>query len=82
MQNWQLQDAKARMSELVKRAQLAPQSITVHGEPVAVLVSRKTFDTLSQNKVTLTAFMQASPWAEADDLVVQREGGNTRTVKL
>ena len=33
MEHWQLQEAKARMSELVKRAQAAPQGITLHGKP-------------------------------------------------
>ena len=36
MEHWQLQEAKARMSELVKRAQAAPQGITLHGKPVEI----------------------------------------------
>ena len=40
--SWQLQDAKARLSEVVKLAQSeGPQAITVHGKPAAVLVSRE-----------------------------------------
>jgi antitoxin Phd len=42
MQTWQLQEAKGKFSEVVKRAQSqGPQNITVHGEPVAVLISRR-----------------------------------------
>lgn len=48
MRTWPMQEAKARMSELVKRAQTQPQEITVHGKSVAVVISRETFDRLSQ----------------------------------
>ena len=40
MHSWQIQEAKARISEVVKCAQnQGPQEITLHGKPVAVLVS-------------------------------------------
>ena len=83
MQHWQLQEAKARMSELVKRAQAAPQGITLHGKPVAVLVSQATFDMLSQAKGSLLDFMQASPLAElagSDEPAFERERSRTRRV--
>jgi prevent-host-death family protein len=36
MRTWQLQDAKARLSEVVKRAEKeGPQGITVHGHSTA-----------------------------------------------
>ena len=78
MQNWQLQEAKARMSELVKRAQVAPQGITLHGKPVAVVISQATFDTLSQANGSLLDFMQASPLAGSDEPLFERETGRTR----
>jgi prevent-host-death family protein len=82
MQSWQLQQAKARMSELVKRAQLAPQSITLHGKPVAVVVSQATFDALSQAKGSLVDFMRASPLAEGsgDEPTFERNRSPTRRV--
>ena len=41
MQTWQIQTAKARFSELVKQAaEDGPQEITLHGKPVAVVLSR------------------------------------------
>ena len=82
MEHWQLQEAKARMSELVKRAQAAPQGITLHGKPVAV-VSQSTFDTLSQAKSSLQEFMQASPLAElpgSNEPAFGRERSRTRRV--
>jgi prevent-host-death family protein len=80
MQTWQLQDAKARMSELVKRAQEAPQYITLHGKPVAVLVSQATFEALSQAKGSLVDFMRASPLAEGrgDEPSFERSPSRTR----
>ena len=47
--------AKARMSELIKCVQSQPQDITVHGKSVAVVmvvvvVSRETFDRLTQTQ--------------------------------
>lgn len=39
---WSLQDAKARLSEVVKRAMTeGPQTVTVHGK-VAVLITNQT----------------------------------------
>lgn len=47
MEIWRLQEAKACMSELVKRAQTQPQVITLHGKSVAVVISHDTVDRLS-----------------------------------
>ncbi len=78
MQTWQLQDAKARMSELVKRAQEAPQSITLHGKPVAVLVSQAAFDGMSRASGTLVDFMRASPLASSETPAFTRSRSRTR----
>ena len=82
MNSWQLQDAKARMSELIKRAQESPQSITLHGKPVAVVVSRETFEALSQAKGSLVDLMRASPLYDADDVVIERDKSPARKVRL
>ena len=48
MQTWQMQDAKARLSEVLRRAERdGPQDITLHGRSVAVMLSRETFDRLT-----------------------------------
>ena len=39
MAKWALQDAKARLSEVVRAAKKEPQMITLRGEETAVLVS-------------------------------------------
>ena len=69
MSTWQLQEAKGKFSELVKRArQEGPQDITVRGEPVAVMLSRADYQRLTQPKPSLVAFLRQSPLAgvEAD----------------
>lgn len=45
---WQLQDAKARFSKLVKRArEMRPQHVSVHGEPAVVVISEEEFTKLT-----------------------------------
>jgi antitoxin Phd len=66
---WQVQEAKAELSALLKAAEDAgPQTITRHGEPVAVVLSCKDFDKLnrrsSARKGSLTAFF--SQWPELE----------------
>jgi prevent-host-death family protein len=83
MQSWQMQEAKAKISELVKRAQVdGPQEITMHGKPVAVLVSRETFDRLSQQGDSLAAFMRRSPLFGLDEVEFDRDRSLTRNVDL
>lgn len=82
MHTWQMQEAKARMSELVKRAQSQPQGITVHGKSVAVVISRQTFDRLSQTQDSLVDFMRRSPLCGADDIVLERDQSLTREVSF
>ena len=41
---WRLSDAKARFSEVVKRARERPQRVSVDGEDAVVIMSSKLFD--------------------------------------
>ncbi len=73
MQAWQLQDAKNRFSEVVKKArEEGPQSVTVHGQPAAVVVSALEFEALIKPRMSFTDFLlsdapDAKPWP--DDVV-------------
>lgn len=82
MQTWQMQEAKARMSELVKRAQMQPQDITLHGKSVAVVISRETFDRLLQTQDSLVDFMRRSPLYDADTLEIERDRSLTREISF
>lgn len=66
---WQLQDAKARFSELVRRAcDAGPQRITVHGKDAVVVVSAEQFDSLSASMVApkLSELLRNSPLSEIE----------------
>jgi prevent-host-death family protein len=62
MGTWQLQEAKARLSEVIKKAgKEGPQKITVHGEPTAVVISSEEYERLKHPKGTFVEFMRNSP---------------------
>jgi prevent-host-death family protein len=59
MRHWALQDAKARLSELVRAAEKEPQIITLHGEPkVEVRAIRRK---KSKRPMTLLEALRACP---------------------
>ena len=63
---WQLQEAKARFSELVRKAEReGPQQITVRGEPAVVVVSHAEYERLRSKgrPGNLVDFMLKSPLA-------------------
>lgn len=82
MHSWQIQEAKARISELIRQAQERPQDITLHGKSVAVVVSRAEFDRLSQAEDSLVDFMRRSPLHGLDELDLERDKSLTRSVAL
>ena len=82
MDTWQIQEAKARMSELIKRAQLQPQDITLHGKSVAVVLSRESFDRLSKAQGSLVDFMRESPLYGTEDITLERDSSLTREVEF
>jgi prevent-host-death family protein len=66
---WRLQDAKARLSEVVRQAQQrGPQRVTVHGRDAVVVVRADEFDRM-QRPVSgrdIVAALAGSPLAEVD----------------
>ena len=64
---WRLQDAKARLSEVVRQAQQrGPQRVTLHGRDAVVVVRADEFDRI-QRPVSghdIVAALAASPLAE------------------
>lgn len=79
MHAWQMQEAKSRLSELVKAAaSQGPQEITVHGRSVAIVLSRADYDKLAGTGESLVAFMRRSPLAGDEDLDFSRDRSLTR----
>lgn len=59
---WQLQEAKNRLSQVVEKAiQEGPQTITLRGKPAVVVVSVETFRRLARRRNKLSAFFAESP---------------------
>ncbi|MDF9392577.1 type II toxin-antitoxin system Phd/YefM family antitoxin [Methylococcus capsulatus] len=83
MREWALQDAKARLSEVVRLAmEHEPQEITLRGEPAVVVLSREDYDRLTQRRESLVEFMRCSPLYGADDVEFSRDQSLTREVEL
>ena len=82
MLTWQLQEAKGKFSEVVKRAlNEGPQGITVRGEPVAVVISRAEYARLTKPKPGFVEFMRGSPMTGLE-LDIERPPGLTREIVL
>ena len=81
--NWQVQEAKARFSELVRSADSGPQTITVHGRRAAVVLSADDYDRLkdSRGKPALTEFLRDSPLAGVE-LDLGRDRSMPRKTRL
>jgi len=83
MRTWQIQEAKARLSEVVKDAeQEGPQEITLHGRSVAVVLSRAEYDRLAGTGESLVEFMRRSPLYGQDDIELPRDKSLIREVEL
>jgi prevent-host-death family protein len=78
---WTLAGAKARLSEVVDRAQAGPQIITRNGKPSAVVVSADEWARKTARKGTLAEFLLASPLRGAD-LDLERHRDAPRDVEL
>lgn len=74
---WQLQEAKNRLSELVRQARKdGPQTITVHGADAVVVVDAEQFRKLSPRKGSFVEFLRRSPLVGTEiDISRSRDSG-------
>lgn len=66
---WKLEDAKARFSEVVRRARaIGPQRVTVRGEPAVVVIDAAELDRLvpAGERGSLVAFLEGLGLDELD----------------
>ena len=71
---WSVAEAKARLSEVIDRAQGEPQVITRNGKPSAIVVSVEEWARKTTRKGTLAEFLLNSPLRGAElDLDRQRD---------
>ena len=82
MIRWQLQDAKNRLSELVRKARAeGPQVITLRGHDAVVVVSANEFRKLSRPRGSLVDFFRKSPLAGVN-LDLDRSTDTGRRIEL
>jgi prevent-host-death family protein len=82
---WPLQDAKARFSEVVKRAvEQGPQHVSVRGEPTVVVLSEKTFAELTASRPSIVDHLLDGPAWPHDlvDVINARSKDTGRDVDL
>jgi antitoxin Phd len=74
MGQWQLQDAKARFSELIKSAQEdGPQQVTVRGKPSAVVISVEGYEAMKRQRPRFVELLRASPLVGAEIEIVRSD---------
>ncbi len=75
--SWKLEDAKARFSEVVRRARdEGPQAVTVRGHPAVVVIDAETYERLAAPapELPFVAFLESLA-LEGLDLTRQRDKG-------
>lgn len=79
---WQLQEAKARFSELVNEVvEDGYHTITKNGQPVVVVISCEEFEKLKMPKNTIAEFFAQSPFSTFD-LEIERTKDFVREIDL
>lgn len=79
---WQLQEAKARFSELVNEViEDGYHTITKNGRPVVVVISQEEFEKFQSPKKPLGEFLLESPFSQSE-LDIQRDKDPGREVDL
>ncbi|OUS72460.1 hypothetical protein B1748_24895 [Paenibacillus sp. MY03] len=80
---WQLQEAKNKLSYVVKKARdEGAQIISVRGEPTAIILSIEEYNRLTQMKSSLTDFFQESPFSDDLQLDLERSTAPSREVDI
>lgn len=79
---WQLQEAKNRFSEVVKKAITeGPQTVTRHGEEIVVVLSKAEYNRLKKSQVGLVDFFRQSPLVGVE-LDLERDQSLPRDINL
>lgn len=79
---WQLQEAKNKLSQLIKNADKGvPQYITVHGKNTAVILSTKEYEKLKRPASKLSSVL-LMPVLEKEDELFERNQDTGRDIDL
>ncbi|MDR0848858.1 MAG: type II toxin-antitoxin system Phd/YefM family antitoxin [Propionibacteriaceae bacterium] len=78
MSVWQVQEAKQKFSQVLRKADDEPQWITRQGQRVGVLLSARDYEALAGPRVGLIEYLVAGP--RGDDLLIERDQSTMRPV--
>jgi prevent-host-death family protein len=81
MHVWQLQEAKAKLTQLIKNAALEPQVISRHGIESAIVMSREKYEELTMSNENIVSFLKSSPLCEVE-LDMKRDHSPSRKIEL
>lgn len=82
MKQWQMQEAKAKLSEVIQQAvREGPQGISIRGKSTVIVLSAKEYTSLTTPKSSLIDFLQNSPLFGID-LDIERDKSSTRKIEL
>jgi prevent-host-death family protein len=79
---WQLQEAKAMFSEVIKASALKPQIISVRGKDTAVIISISEYQKLVYPPQTFYDFIQSSPLRDLELELPPRLPEEMRAINL
>ncbi|AEF83572.1 prevent-host-death family protein [Treponema primitia ZAS-2] len=79
---WQLQDAKAKFSEVIKSAAKSPQIITVRGEETAVILSMDKYRGLMGKRPSFIEALMNCPWPDVELELPDRKAEEWRDIEL
>ncbi len=79
---WQLQDAKARFSEVIRAChEEGPQDITLRGDLTAVVLSQTDYARMAAPKPSFVEWLRASPFVGLD-IDIERDPSPAREIDL
>lgn len=79
---WEIQEAKSKFSEVVRRAiKEGPQTITRHSKDSVVILSMEDYEKMNQQETSLIGFFQDSPLASIE-LILERDKSPARDIPL
>jgi len=84
-QTWQLQEAKARLSEVIKRAATeGPQIVTQRGVESAVVLSVADYELLKGKRPSFVEYLLSGPKLDDDiiDIINDRSPDTGRDIEL
>ena len=81
MSTWQLQEAKAKFSEVVRMAESEPQIVTMRGRPAVVIISQREYQKLGKPKPSFLELMQSALFSDSE-IEIERDRSRAREIDL